>query len=427
METTEPTEHTIALQRLRTIVLARWFGAVFAVFQVLAYRTLPYPDGVREFALGLIVVFAASNVAAEVVRRRELTATQLRRLALAVLVTDVVMASAITWVYAFDGVSAIFTILFLLPIEGAVLFGLPGAMWTWGAVALLYAGREWFGTRYGNPFEFESVTFRVGLIGIVGGIVGVLVRDLVRQRRETLRALHEAEQATESRTRLISMLAHDVRAPIAGARTAVDTLTTLGDRASPDQRARLLAAGKRQADRALYLAADLLDLARVEAGILSVDLQRVALAPLLHRVQEVIGERAAVSATVGELAVVADPARLEQVLYNLLDNAAKYGEPPIEVVARSVSGGVLLTVRDHGDGVPEDVDLFSPFAAAGDGAVGLGVWIVGHLVPAMGGTVEYRDADPGARFDIRLPVPPEDRPGSAAAGRAADPAQRGAT
>lgn len=403
METIRAAEDEIARQRVGTIVLARWVGVAFALFQVFAYQTLPYPDGVRAVALGIVALLAATNVVFEVLRRREMTADDLRRLSLALLVTDVLTISGFTWVYAFDGISVIFAILFLLPIEGAVLFGLPGAMWTWGAVAVLYTGRELFGTRYGNPFEFESVTFRVGLIGIVGFIVGRLVRDLVRQRHETMLALRVAREANESRSRLISMLAHDVRAPIAGARSAFDTLRMADGRIADEQRDRLLAAGRRQADRALFISADLLDLARVEAGTLSVELREVELEALLEGLSEVLGNRAAPLVDVRGLRVWADPARLEQVVYNLLDNAAKYGTDPVEVSAVVVGDEVELSVRDHGAGVPEEVDLFAAFSGAGAGSVGLGMWIVRELVQAMDGTIAYRDADPGACFIVRLP------------------------
>ena len=398
------TDEELARQRVRTIVTARWVGVAFGLFQVIFYRTVPYPDGVQEVAFGLVGLMALSNAVFEVLQRRVRTSQGVTRLALAVLASDVLIVSGVTWVYAFDAVSVIFAVLFLLPIEGAVLFGLPGAAWTWGAVAALYTGREWFSTRYGLPFEFESVTFRMGLVGIVALIVGFLVRDLVRARMETDEALQVARHANESRSRLISMLAHDVRAPIAGVRSAVSTIRNAGERIDAEQRDRLLAAGGRQADRALFIAADLLDLARVETGTLSVEPRQTPLVPMLDRIRDVLGDRIDPEIDVGDLTVWADPARLEQVLYNLLDNAAKYGEPPVEVHAEPDGDEVAITVRDHGPGVSEDVDLFTPFSAAGEGAVGLGAWIVRHLVTAMDGTIEYRDGAPGACFVVRVPA-----------------------
>ena len=82
----------------------------------------------------------------------------------------------------------------------------------------------------------------------------------------------------------------------------------------------------------------------------------------------------------------------------------RYGEPPVEVHAEPDGDEVAITVRDHGPGVSEDVDLFTPFSAAGEGAVGLGAWIVRHLVTAMDGTIEYRDGAPGACFVVRVPA-----------------------
>lgn len=401
-------------RRVRTIITVRWLGVLFALVQVLTYRTFPYPAGLREAALGIVALMAFSNVGFELVWRGADTPARVRRLAMVVLVVDVLSLSGLTWVYAFDDLSALFAILFLLPIEGAVLFGLSGAIWTWGAVAVLYTGREWFSLRYGQVFEVESITFRVGLIGIVALVVGMLVRDLVAQRRATAAALREAERSEESRTRLISMLAHDVRAPIAAARSAFDTLQSAGDRIEPAKRLELMQAGRRQADRALLLARDLLDLARVEAGTLAVEPEDVALDDLVAVIQRILANRAELVTDLGDLSVVADPFRLEQVLFNLLDNAVKYGEPPIEVRARRVDDTVELVVRDHGPGIPQGVQLFTPFSHAGEGSVGLGMWIVRQLVEAMGGTVRHEPAAPGARFVVTLPVaaaPAPARPG----------------
>ena len=404
MQSPPRTELAIAVGRVRTIVMVRWLGALFALFQVLTYRQAPYPRGHFVAALVVVTLIALSNVGFEIARRRVEGAAAVRRLALVVLVTDVLTLSALIWVYAFDDLSALFAILFLLPIEGAVVFGLPGAMWTWGAVAVLYLGREWFGTRYANPFEFESVTFRTGLIGIVALIVGLLVRDLVEQRQATAAALEEAQQVEASRSRLISMLAHDVRAPIAAARSALDTLQSAGDRLAPEQREQVLLAGSRQADRALLLTRDLLDLARVEAGTLAVERVDVVLAEVVERVRSVLGHHAELRTAVDGIVVRADPMRLEQVLFNLVDNAVKHGAEPIEVTAERVGEVVEVCVRDHGGGVPDGVELFTAFSHAGEGSVGLGMWIVRQLVEAMDGTVEHRPAEPGACFTLRLPA-----------------------
>jgi signal transduction histidine kinase len=114
----------------------------------------------------------------------------------------------------------------------------------------------------------------------------------------------------------------------------------------------------------------------------------------------------------GDLTLVADPARLERILWNLLSNAEKYGRPPYVVTGERRGGVVEVSVRDHGSGLGADqrARLFSDFAGSEDAAsVGLGLAIVWQLVTAHGGTVAYSDAEPGARFTLALPVdgPPE--------------------
>lgn len=389
---------------VRTMVLARWIGVAFALLQVTTYATQPYPPGVQELAFGVVAFLAVSNVVAEVVRRRVLVEPQWRRLALALLVTDVLVLSSLTWLYAFDSVSALFAVLFLLPIEGAVLFGLPGAVVTWGAVAVLYVGREFHAMRYGSPFEVDSVTFRVGLIGIVALIVGRLVRDLTDQRERAEQALEEVQRLDDFRTRLIAMLAHDLRSPLASTRGTFELLDRAWDRLSQQQRQQLVVGGQRQVDRLLVLVRDLLDMARVQSGALQLATTVVAVDEVAARVVELTGTDDVV-VDVGGTAVLADPARLEQVLFNLVGNALEHGAGPVEVVARTDDeGAVLLQVRDHGEGVPEGLDLFARFSGGADGSVGLGLWIVRHLVEAMDGAVWHESAAPGARFVVRLPA-----------------------
>lgn len=406
MSTETSAELTLALRQVRTILLARWVGGVFGIVQVFSYRTMPYPPGVREAALAIVGALLLTNVAFTVAHRETHDLAGLRRLAAVLLVTDVVVVSGMTWIYAFDDVSALFAILFLLPIEGAVLFGFAGAIGTWVAVTALYVGREVFAMGYGSPFEVESVTFRTGLIGIVAFIVGALVRDLGAQRQATAEALEASRRVEESRARLIAMLAHDVRAPISAARMAFETLRTGGAQIDDEKKAEVIAAGRRQTERGLLLARDLLDLARVEDGSLTVTPTVVDLTVLVESVAQVLPGEVELQVDLGGLAVQADRARLEQVVYNVVDNSLKYGVPPIEITARADGDQVVLVVRDHGPGVPDGVDLFAPFSHAGEGSVGLGMWIVRQLVAANDGTITHRDAEPGALFEIRLPAGP---------------------
>ena len=333
---------------------------------------------------------------------------RLERVALASVMVDLVGISALIYLFAFDPVSALFVLLVLVPIEAAVLFALPGALWAWVATAASYVGREWYATSFGNPWETSSVTFRVGLLGLVALIVGLMARDLQHQRQAATEALAEATRADAWRSRLVGMLAHDLRSPLAGARSGMETLRRLGDRLDPEDTARILDGGIRQIDRMLSMTADLLDLARAEDARLELHLQPVALAAVVQRALDLTGEVEVRVDVPADLEVRGDPDRLEQVLANLLSNAVRHGAPPVEITAARDGDSARLSVRDHGNGLPPALRdrVFEPFATADDGmsGTGLGSWVIAHIVGLHGGTVEVEDAGPGARFVIRLPL-----------------------
>lgn len=396
-------------ERLRSVVRARWVGIAFAALQITIYVEMPYPAGFQEIAYALVAVWALTNATMGVAVRGETSTARRRTLSVASIVVDTGVVSGIVWLYAFDDVSALFVVLILLPIEGAVLFGLPGAVWTAVATGVFYVGREWFGTRFGHPWEWPSVTFRVGVIVIAAMIVGMLARDLEAQRRRAEAALAEGRRANAWRGRLVAMLAHDLRSPLAGVRTGLSTLREHDEHLSADSRRQVIDSGLRQADRMLAMTRDLLDLARSEEGRLVLDRRRVGLAAIVQGAIDLVGatEDEVTVDVPADLELEADAERLEQVVANLLTNARRHGAPPIEVVGRVADGVVRLSVRDHGPGLPAGLRdrVFEPFATSEDGtlSVGLGTWVIAHLVELHGGEVVYEDAEPGARFVVRLP------------------------
>lgn len=412
MPLTAITDDRVALwRRQRTVMLVRWVGVAFGVLQVALYDTMPVPEGVPAVGFGIVAAVAAANLVIAVVLHRGSTPWA-RPTAVVSLVLDAAALSAFAWLYAFDPVSALFALLVLAPIEGALLFGLGGAMLTWAGVAVAYVGREWFATRYGNPWEWDSITFRIGLMGMVALIVGLLARDLQAQRHALAAALADSRRADAWRARLVTMLAHDLRSPLASSRTGLATLRQHHQDMSSEAIDRVTAGGIRQVDRMLAMTRDLLDLARAEQGRLTLYPRPVVLRDVVDDAMALVGtspELVEVDVP-ADLVLVADPERLEQVLANLLANALRHGAPPVEVDARAEGGMAFLSVRDHGPGLPPGLadHVFEPFATSEDGSrgVGLGTWVVGHLVEAHGGTVHHEDAQPGARFVVTLPARP---------------------
>ncbi|WP_231647676.1 sensor histidine kinase [Planomonospora sphaerica] len=251
-------------------------------------------------------------------------------------------------------------------------------------------------------------------------VAALIARQVDHQRRDRA-ALRRAERW---RAALTSTLAHDVRSPLTSVQFVLETLHDDEGDLPPAQRRKFTEMALRQTARIRRLATSLLDADRVDAdGRLRLDLQPV---PLRAAIDDALAHlQAPITVDMDhDVKVRADPARLEQILINLLTNALRHGEPPIVISAAPApaSGGqVALCVRDHGLGVPDDKRevLFSRFSStdAAPESVGLGLWITRELARAHGGDVVYTPADPGACFTVTLPAadpapadPADDRP-----------------
>jgi len=392
------------------MIIARSIGAPWAFLQILVYSERPYPEGIRELALGLATLLVLGNLAVFLANKRVTTFEGSRRLAGASLSLDIVVIGGIVWLYGFDPQSALWAVLFILPLEGAIRFQLPGALAAWAGATLLYIARELYVLgRYGFELEWNSITFRMGIGLIIAVVAGLMARDLMRQRGQLASALAEVQAVDRLRAALVSTLAHDVRNPLTAIQGSIKTLLARREVLNTDAAAELLESAGRQADRLTRLANDLLDLARLEEGRLELSIESV---PLKHTVETSLSflESAYRIETRIEphLLVRADPERLQQVVVNLASNALRYGEPPFLAEARQGNGRVELAFVDHGPGVEEALrsSLFEPFGSEqGTGSVGFGLAIVRALIEAQGGRVAYEPNKPrGAIFKVELPA-----------------------
>ena len=407
------TEQGVALEDLRrserTMLIVRAIGVPWAFLQILTHTEPPYPPGIREMAFGLAALLLVGNLAIYLLSRRERGLEGSRWLAGASLSLDLVVVSGIVWLYAFDHASALWAVLFILPLEGAMRFQLRGALATWLGATFIYIGRELYGSeRYGYRLEWNSITFRMGIGLIIALVAGLMARDLMRQREKLASALRDLQGVDGLRRALVSTLAHDVRNPLTAIQGSIKTLLSRRELITTDAAAGLLESADRQADRLTRLANDLLDLARLEEGRLALDLKAV---PLKHAVDGALSYLESAyrieTRIDPKLLVQADPERLQQVVVNLASNALRYGEEPFVVEGATLDGGVELAFRDHGPGVPpEDVPrMFEPFGSQHSrGSVGFGLAIVKALVDAQGGSVAYEPNQPrGACFKMWLP------------------------
>jgi signal transduction histidine kinase len=235
------------------------------------------------------------------------------------------------------------------------------------------------------------------------------------------RQMQMAEQAHRELARvhdeLSAVIAHDLRSPVSTILLQVEALAAqTGDRISVSRP--ILERLRRCAQRVSQMTNDLLDVSRIELERLTLDRQPLApvaaLESLLAQMSPLLTDHPVSLEVQGTSPPIwADPGRFEQVLTNLIENAAKYSGPgaPIRIVVDNADGGALITVEDHGAGIaPEDLPrLFDRFyqaarARAQKSGLGLGLYIAKGLVEAHGGRIWVESQlGQGSRFHLWLP------------------------
>jgi two-component system sensor histidine kinase KdpD len=244
---------------------------------------------------------------------------------------------------------------------------------------------------------------------------------------ESQRLHDEADKATrlahanDLRAALLQAVSHDLRTPLAAIKAAISSLRQ-GDIAwSPEDRAEFEETIESETDRLTALVGNLLDMSRLQAAALSVDLHPTGVEEVVVGAVSSLGTNGPdVDIDVAETlpTVDADAALLERALANLIDNAARVSPPevPLRVTAGEVGAGpthrIDICVIDSGPGIkPADRELvFQPFQQLGDhdggrGGVGLGLAIARGFVEAMGGELVVEDTPGGGTtMIVSLPI-----------------------
>jgi two-component system sensor histidine kinase KdpD len=223
-------------------------------------------------------------------------------------------------------------------------------------------------------------------------------------------------EATEKlRDALLAAVGHDLRTPLASAKAAVTSLRSADVAWSPAEREELLATAEESLDRLGRLVADLLDLSRLQAGVLQVEPAVIWCDDVLSTALDELGPSAAgVSVSVADdlPGVLADPALLQRAMVNLLANALRYSPPdlPPTVAASAFGSRVELRVIDRGPGIPvaDRARVFAPFQRLGDvdntTGLGLGLALSRGLIEAMGGSLDADDT-PGGGLTMVIALP----------------------
>jgi two-component system, OmpR family, phosphate regulon sensor histidine kinase PhoR len=270
---------------------------------------------------------------------------------------------------------------------------------------------------HGCEFELPGVEERWVQVNAAAVIEGH------RERHGSILVFHDLtrlKQLENTRRDFVANVSHELRTPLSLIKGFVETLLE-GAKDSPELATQFLRTIEKHADRLTFLIEDLLTISRLESGRTLLDLHSVQLHEEVQRVIDDLQARAAERKTrlLNEIPVDlrarADTDRLQQVLFNLIENAIKYGGPEgiVTVAAKTRSdNNIVVSVHDNGPGIPAEARerVFERFyrvdraRSRETGGTGLGLAIVKHIVQGHGGEV-WVESEIGAGTTFRFTLP----------------------
>ncbi|HPG89444.1 MAG TPA: DUF4118 domain-containing protein, partial [Hyphomicrobium sp.] len=300
-------------------------------------------------------------------------------------------------------------------------------------------------------FHFRPLTSSAGRIGVLGvaanedddvlpAATASALQSFADQAAIAIERTRLVEQATKAataaeserlRSALLSSVSHDLRTPLASILGSASSLRQFHERLSKKDRTDLLVTIEEEATRLSAFVANLLDMTRLEAGALNIRRDwvdvRDAINGAVARAGKIFPDRTLESDSGSKLPLVkGDAVLLEQVLFNLLDNAHKYSPAAsiTKIVARHEGRDLKIVVSDQGSGIPAEAlgKVFEKFyrVAGSDGralGTGLGLSIAAAIIRALGGTIVAKSPAAGGKgteITITLPAAAQELPGVAA-------------
>jgi len=255
------------------------------------------------------------------------------------------------------------------------------------------------------------------LLSAVSSQLGIAV-ERTRLREEAMKT-EVLQRADEVKTNLLNAVSHDLRTPLASIMASAGSLLQKDVDWSEGERDQFAAAIERETLRLNRIVNNLLDLSRIQGGGLRPEFDWYPLGPLIGDVLQRLRPSTARHHVVVDLADGLPPVRLDyvqidQVLSNLVENAAKYSPPATEIRIRAqkVDEEIRIAVEDRGPGIPAEATtlLFRPFERLQQGGArpkgtGLGLAVAKGLVEAHGGRIWVENRrEGGSRFVFTLPI-----------------------
>ncbi len=253
------------------------------------------------------------------------------------------------------------------------------------------------------------------LMYFVIALINAALTIKIRQVEKIARDKEEKEHTLKLYNTLLNSLSHELRTPISAIIGATDNLQTNNSKLTPHNRNELIAEISKASFRLNQQVENLLNMSRLESGFIQPNKDWCDINELVYetvkRIEENnITQRINININPELPFFKLDKGMLEQVIYNLLNNAAQYSEPhgTIDIMAVCHADVLELTIEDRGKGFPEDeiknvFDKFYRLKNSKTGGTGLGLSIVKGFTEALNGTVELKNKPGGgARFIIRI-------------------------
>jgi PAS domain S-box-containing protein len=280
--------------------------------------------------------------------------------------------------------------------------------------------------RHGGALDDRYFTYNLSplrtLDGVVYGLMVIAVDITVEvESRAQVELLNsELQTAARAKDEFLALLGHELRNPLAPIVTALELMRMRAPAGtSPTDREQVII--RRQVGHLTRLVDDLLDVSRITRGKVELRKEHVDAAGIVARAVEMVSplidqRKQTLHRDVSPVAWYGDPARLAQIISNLLSNASRYSqaEAAIALSSAAVDGQLQITVSDNGSGIPADLlpRIFEPFVQgerklhSSVGGLGIGLALVKNLTELHGGTVSAHSAGPGlgSTFTVRLPL-----------------------
>jgi signal transduction histidine kinase len=269
----------------------------------------------------------------------------------------------------------------------------------------------------GRPEPNAFSAHEVELVSLLGRLVASAVQN-IRAYESERRTVEELRKLSALRSDFVSLVSHEMRSPMAAVIGSARTLQQRWRELSSEHRDSFLALIANETDRLANLIGDVLDTSRIDAGTFTYTFADVAIGDLV--------EEAVSAARLGQDAIPittrvapdlpsvrGDPARLRQVLSNLIDNAVKYSPDgqAVEVHAHTFDSRVVVDVSDRGEGIAPEQQrvIFEKFGRARGAqskpGTGLGLYIARSITEAHGGTLQVASVPGrGSTFTLSLPA-----------------------